>query len=50
VHALDIERYRLTYGGFLLFALAAMAVFLALVIARLSQRRGAPPKTLSSGM
>ena len=48
VHALDIERYRLTYGGFLLFALAAMAVFLALVITRLGERRGAPPKTLSS--
>ena len=39
VHALDIERYRLTYGGFLLFALAAMAVFLALVITRLRAMR-----------
>jgi len=34
VHALDVERYRLTYGGFLLFALTAMAVFISLVIAR----------------
>ena len=32
VHALDVERYRLTYGGFLLFALAAMMVFLGFVI------------------
>ena len=40
VHALDIERYRLTYGGFLLFALAAMAVFLVLAIARLVAMRG----------
>jgi uncharacterized membrane protein YhaH (DUF805 family) len=34
VHALDVERFRLTYGGFLLFALAAMAVFASVVIAR----------------
>jgi hypothetical protein len=34
VHALDVERYRLTYGGFLLFDLTAMAVFISLVIAR----------------
>jgi hypothetical protein len=34
VHALDVERYRLTYGGFLLFALAAMMVFLGFVVGR----------------
>jgi hypothetical protein len=34
VHALDIARYRLTYGGFLLFALLAMALFTVLVIGR----------------
>ena len=34
VHALDIARYRLTYGGFLLFALAAMAVYTVLILAR----------------
>jgi hypothetical protein len=34
VHALDVERFRLTYGGFLLFALVAMAVFVCLVMAR----------------
>ena len=34
VHALDINRYRHTYGGFLLFALVAMALFSALAIAR----------------
>jgi hypothetical protein len=34
VHALDIARYRLTYGGFLLLALVAMALYSILVIAR----------------
>jgi len=34
VHALDINRYRHTYGGFLLFALVAMALFSALAITR----------------
>jgi len=34
VHALDINRYRHTYGGFLLFALIAMALFSALAITR----------------
>ena len=34
VHSLDIYRYRHTYEGFLLFALVAMTVFTALVIAR----------------
>ena len=34
LHALDIDRYRRTYGGFLLFALVVMALFAALVIAR----------------
>ena len=28
VHALDIYRYRTTYGGYWLFALAAMTVFI----------------------
>jgi hypothetical protein len=32
VHTLDIYRYRVTYGGYLLFALAAMAVFVGAVI------------------
>lgn len=34
VHALDIARYRQSYGGFLLFALTAMAVFVLLVIGK----------------
>jgi hypothetical protein len=34
VHALDINRYRHTYGGFLLFAVVAMDFYAALVIAR----------------
>jgi uncharacterized membrane protein YhaH (DUF805 family) len=34
VHALDISRYRYTYGGFLLFALLAMTLFVSLGIAR----------------
>jgi uncharacterized membrane protein YhaH (DUF805 family) len=34
VHALDINRYRHTYGGFLLFALVAMGLFTVLVMAR----------------
>lgn len=33
VHTLDIHRYRVTYGGYLLFSLAAMAIFVALVVA-----------------
>jgi hypothetical protein len=32
VHALDIYRYRATYGGYLLFALTAMAAFALLVV------------------
>jgi hypothetical protein len=31
VHTLDIFRYRITYGGYLLFAFAAMAVFILMV-------------------
>jgi hypothetical protein len=34
VHTLDIYRYRVTYGGYLLFALAAMCVFLVAVLCR----------------
>jgi len=34
VHALDIARYRYSYGGFLLFALTAMAVFVLLVLGK----------------
>ncbi|MEP6669976.1 MAG: hypothetical protein ABJF10_12530 [Chthoniobacter sp.] len=34
IHALDIFRYRMTYGGYLLFALTAMAVFICLVVAQ----------------
>lgn len=33
VHALDIQRYRISLGGFLLFALTAMAVFVLVVAA-----------------
>jgi hypothetical protein len=33
VHALDIQRYRISLGGFLLFALTAMAVFVLAVAA-----------------
>lgn len=33
IHALDIERYRFTYSGFVLFALAAMAVYMLAVSA-----------------
>ncbi|EDY20562.1 hypothetical protein CfE428DRAFT_1759 [Chthoniobacter flavus Ellin428] len=32
VHTLDIYRYRATYGGYLLFSLAAMAVFIGIVV------------------
>jgi len=32
VHTLDIYRYRITYGGYLLFALLAMAVYICLVL------------------
>ena len=35
VHTLDIYRYRITYGGYLLYALAAMAVFTCLIVAQL---------------
>jgi hypothetical protein len=38
VHALDMDRYRHTYGGFLLFSLVAMAVFSFLVVARFVRR------------
>jgi hypothetical protein len=31
VHTLDIYRYRVTYGGYLLFALVAMAAFIGIV-------------------
>jgi len=31
VHALDIDRYRFTYSGFLMFALAAMAIYMVAV-------------------
>jgi len=34
VHTLDITRYRATIGGFLLFALTAMAVFVLMVLVR----------------
>jgi hypothetical protein len=34
VHALDIYRYRTTYGGYFLFALTAMALFALLVAAQ----------------
>ncbi|MDR3403675.1 MAG: hypothetical protein P4L99_14345 [Chthoniobacter sp.] len=34
VHTLDIYRYRVTYGGYLLFALTAMAVFVGIVLAQ----------------
>jgi len=34
LHALDIDRYRRTYGGPLFFALTAMTVFASMVIAR----------------
>jgi hypothetical protein len=32
VHALDIGRYRVTFGGYLLFALTAMTAFILLVL------------------
>lgn len=32
VHTLDIYRYRVTYGGYLLFSLMAMAVFVGIVV------------------
>jgi hypothetical protein len=32
VHTLDIFRYRVTYGGYLLFSLMAMAVFIGMVV------------------
>jgi hypothetical protein len=38
VHALDIGRYRQTYGGFLLFSLVAMTVFASCAIARFLRR------------
>ena len=46
VHALDIYRYRATYGGFLLFALMAMAVFVCVALAQSlspSAEKSAPP-------
>lgn len=33
VHALDIDRYRSTFGGYLLFALTAMSAFIVVVLA-----------------
>lgn len=45
VHTLDIYRYRATYGGYLFFALMAMAVFIGIVVVQslchVIARRGA---------
>jgi hypothetical protein len=41
VHALDIERYRVTLGGYLLFALSSMAVFAIVVFGKSLLRGGA---------
>lgn len=39
IHALDVNRYRLSYAGPLLLALAVMAIFCVTVIPRLMDRR-----------
>ncbi|MEI9894048.1 MAG: hypothetical protein WDN28_09215 [Chthoniobacter sp.] len=43
VHTLDIYRYRVTYGGYLLFTLTAMAVFVCIVAAQAPGSRDRQP-------